>query len=214
MPFAIYITLWNWLQRLGGLGLILLGVLDNSVIPVPGSMDALTVILAAHEKDWWPYYAAMAVIGAVFGGYLTYVLGRKGGKQALEKKLPREKAEKVYRTFGRYGFWSLFVPALLPPPVPFSPFLVAAGAMKYSRKRFFIAVGAGRTIRYGALAYLGSMYNKQIFGFFHKYYQPILWTFLTLTLAGGIVGAFFIWKRKRQRKALIPGNANQSPKAA
>src|SRR5215471_9724944 len=30
-----------WLLRLGGLGLILLGIADNSVIPLPGSMDVL-----------------------------------------------------------------------------------------------------------------------------------------------------------------------------
>jgi len=214
MPFATYIALWNWLQRLGGPGLILLGVLDNSVVPVPGSMDALTVILAAHEQDWWPYYAAMAVAGAVFGAYLTYALGRKGGKEALERKLPHEKADKVYRTFGKYGFWSLFVAAVLPPPVPFSPFLLAAGAMKYSRQKFFIAVGAGRTIRYGALAYLGSMYSRQIFGFFHNYYQPIFWTTLVLAIVGGVVGVAFIWKRKRQHKPIIPDAKNQSVKAA
>ena len=85
MGIFLSIAWWAWLERLGGIGLILLALADNSVVPLPGSMDALTVVLAAHEKDWWPYYAAMAVIGAVFGGYLTYVLGRKGGKQALEK---------------------------------------------------------------------------------------------------------------------------------
>src|SRR5438874_9807965 len=132
---------------------------------MPGSMDALTIVLSAHQKDWWPYYAAMATIGGIVGAYVTYGLGFKSGEHALNKKVSEKKADRIYSLFKRYGFWSLFVPALLPPPVPFSPFLVAAGAMKYSRKRFFIAVGAGRTIRYGALAYLGSMYNKQILGF-------------------------------------------------
>src|SRR5207247_7850786 len=94
----------------------LLGILDNSMVPVPGSMDALTIILAAHAKDWWAYYASMSVAGAIFGGYLTYALARKGGKEALERKLPAEKAQKVYRIFAKFGFWSLFVPAMLPPP--------------------------------------------------------------------------------------------------
>jgi hypothetical protein len=44
MPeLVLFLDLWAWLERLGGLGLILLGVLDNSPFPVPGSMDALTV---------------------------------------------------------------------------------------------------------------------------------------------------------------------------
>src|SRR5260370_19636909 len=118
----------------------------------------------------------MAAIGSVVGGYMTYALGRKGGKEALEKKLPHEKAKRIYRTFEKYGFWTLFIPALLPPPVPFTPFLVAAGALNYPKKKFFAAVGVARAIRYFALAYLRSIYSKEFFGFFHEYYQPILFT--------------------------------------
>jgi membrane protein YqaA with SNARE-associated domain len=205
MPFALLISMWSWLERLGGIGLVLLGVADNSVVPMPGSMDALTVVLSAHQKDWWPYYAIMATIGGMVGGYMTYELGRKGGKEALEKKLPKRKAEKVYQTFEKYGFWGLFVPALLPPPVPFSPFLIAAGAMKYSRQKFFIAVGTARAIRYSLLAYLGSMYSKQIFGFFHHFYRPIFWTVLVLAILAGAGAGFYAWKRKREGKPIIPG---------
>lgn len=193
-----------WLERLGGLGLVLLGFADNSVIPMPGSMDALTIVLSAHQKGWWPYYAVMATIGGMVGGYTTYALGAKGGEAALEKKLHKKKAERIQNIFHKYGFFSLFVPALLPPPVPFSPFLLAAGAMKYSKRNFFIAVGSARAIRYGLLAWLGSMYSKEIFGFFHHYYQPIFWTLIALAVAGGIAALIWTWKRKREGKPVIP----------
>ena len=196
MVAAIVITTWSWLERLGGTGLILLGLADNSPLPLPGSMDALTIILSAHQRDWWPYYAIMATIGGLVGGYATYALAREGGKEGLEKRLSKHKAEQAYKTFGRYGFWSLFVPGLLPPPVPFSPFLIAAGALNYSRRKFLIAVGTARAIRYFALAYLGSRYSRLIFGFFRDYYQPILWTFLALAVIGGIVIASYIWKKQ------------------
>jgi membrane protein DedA with SNARE-associated domain len=202
------------LKRLGGVGLILLALADNSVVPLPGSMDALTIILSANQKEWWPYYAAMATIGAMLGGYVTYALGRKGGKEALEKKLPRQKAEKVYEIFNKYGFWSLFVPSLLPPPVPFSPFLIAAGALQYSRKNFFIAVGLGRAIRYTALACLGSVYSRQIFGFFHNYYRHILWMFVAVSVLAGIGAGIYIWKRKREGKPIIPGRTKPQPAKA
>jgi membrane protein YqaA with SNARE-associated domain len=213
MLFAFYLSIWSWLERLGGVGLILLGLADNSVVPMPGSMDVLTIILSAHQKDWWPYYAAMATIGGVVGGYVTYALGRKGGKEALEKKLQKRKAEKVYKTFNKHGFWSLFVPALLPPPVPFSPFLIAAGALKYSRRKFFVAVGTARAIRYCALGYFGSRYSKQILGIFQKYYKPMFWSLLGLAILGGLVAAFYAWKRKREGKPVVPG-AKKEPNAA
>src|SRR4029077_6465104 len=58
-----------WARRLGGPGLIVLGVIDNSAIPIPGSQDAMTIILAASQKTLWLYYALMATAGALLGGY-------------------------------------------------------------------------------------------------------------------------------------------------
>lgn len=200
---AFFISVWAWLERLGGIGLILLGLADNSPVPLPGSMDALTIILSAHQKNWWPYYAVMATLGGLAGGYATYALAREGGKEGLEKKLPRWKAERAYKIFNKYGFWSLFLPALMPPPVPFSPFLIAAGALNYSRRKFLLTVGTARGIRYGALAYLGSRYHRQIFNFFEEYYRPILWTVLALTVTGGVVVAVYIWRRRKAGKPVM-----------
>jgi hypothetical protein len=95
----------RWIFHLGGLGFIPLGLLDNSVIPLPGSMDVLTIVLSARKQELWLYYALMATIGSVIGGYVTYRLARKGGKETLERKFPPRTLDKVYRIFGRWGFW-------------------------------------------------------------------------------------------------------------
>ena len=50
-------------------------------------MDVLTIWLAARHQEPWPYYALMATLGAVLGGYITYSLARKGGQEAMERKL-------------------------------------------------------------------------------------------------------------------------------
>ena len=207
----MFSALGAWLEKLGGIGLVLLGFADNSVVPMPGSMDALTIVLSAHQKSLWPYYAIMATIGGVPGGYMTYALGAKGGEASLEKKLSKKKAEKIQKIFNKYGFFSLFVPALLPPPVPFSPFLLVAGVMKYSKRNFFIAVGSARAIRYSLLAWLGSKYSKQIFGFFHQYYRSAFWGLIALAVVGGIAALFWTWKRNRDSKSGIPDT--KEPKA-
>src|SRR5438094_9480474 len=98
---AALVFVWPWVIRLGGPGLILLGIADNSVIPLTGSMDVLTLWLAASHRDLWPYYAGMATVGAVVGGYITYALGRKGGKEALEHKLNQKKAKVAFARFER-----------------------------------------------------------------------------------------------------------------
>src|SRR6202140_4054550 len=136
----LIISIWRQLRRLGGVGLVLLGVADNSVIPLTGSMDVLTIYLAAHHRQTWLYYALMATLGAVIGGYITYALARKGGKEAMERKLSRKRATQVFKAFERWGFAAVAVPALMPPPFPFVPFLLAAGAMQYSPKKFLAAL--------------------------------------------------------------------------
>jgi membrane protein YqaA with SNARE-associated domain len=172
---------------MGGPGLVLLGIADNSVVPLTGSMDVLTIWLAAGHRNLWPYYALMATIGAVVGGYITYALGRKGGKEAIERKLKKDKAEKLLKRFDRWGFWSVAVGALLPPPFPLVPVLLAAGALQYSAKKFLAALTLGRSVRYCLVAGLGSLYAQPITSFFSRYYKPT-----ALVLAGlAAIGAFF-----------------------
>ena len=93
----------RWLIHLGGPGLILLGVLDNSVIPLPGSMDVVTILLAAHNHHLWIYYALMATAGSMLGGYLTYRMARKGGKETVEKRFSKKKAARIYAIFEQIG---------------------------------------------------------------------------------------------------------------
>jgi membrane protein YqaA with SNARE-associated domain len=181
------ISNWVRLRRLGGWGLVLLGVADNSVVPLTGSMDVLTIWLAARHREPWIYYALMATIGAVLGGYITYSLARKGGKHAMERRLSKRKAAKVYKRFERWGFGAIAIPALLPPPFPFVPFLLAAGAMQYSRLKFLGALTFGRGIRYSVAAYLGALYGRHILRFFSRYDKLAVGILIGLAVVGGIV---------------------------
>jgi membrane protein YqaA with SNARE-associated domain len=193
-------AMWRLLRHMGGPGLIVLGLVDNSAIPLPGSMDALTIVLsAAHKEPWW-YYATMATIGSIIGGYLTYRLGAKGGKETLEKKISKKRAEKIYSIFERYGFWSVAIGAICPPPIPFVPFLIAAGAMHYPRRNFLCALVLGRGVRYTVLAYLGTIYGRQILRWLGRYYQPLLYTLIALGVVGGLTGLYFWWRYRRQSK--------------
>jgi membrane protein YqaA with SNARE-associated domain len=197
----------RWLIHLGGPGLILLGIADNSIIPMPGSTDAATILLAAHRRDLWIYYAIMATAGAVLGGYLTYRMARKGGKATLEKRLSPRKAKKVYAIFERWGFASVAIPAILPPPFPIVPMLLAAGAMQYPTRKFLTALAVGRGIRFTILAYLGFHYGRHIVRFFAQYYWPVLIVLIAFSVLGGLYG-LFEYKRRQKRaspKAPQPG---------
>jgi membrane protein YqaA with SNARE-associated domain len=191
-------SVWRHLRRMGGPGLILLGIADNSVIPLTGSMDVLTIWLAARHLHPWPYYAAMATVGAVIGGYITYALARKGGKEAMERKLSKRRARKVARAFERWGFFAVAIPALLPPPFPFVPFLVAAGAMQYSKAKFLGALTLGRAVRYSIAAFLGFHYGIHILRFFSQYYKPAMAILIGLAVIGAIMSIVQYLRMKKK----------------
>ena len=194
----LVVSIWRQLRRMGGPGLVLLGIADNSVIPLTGSMDVLTIWLAARHREPWPYYALMATLGAVIGGYITYALARKGGKEAMERKLSRKRAAIVAQTIERWGFASVAVPALLPPPFPFVPFLLAAGALQYSRKRFLAALALGRGVRYSIAAGLGYLYGTHILRFFSQYYKPAVAILVALAVIGAVMSVIqYLRMRKK-----------------
>lgn len=199
------------LFSLGGVGLVLLGILDSSAIPTFGSLDALTIIFAAANKGWWWYYGLMAAAGSIAGAYISYVLGRKAGKEGLEKKFGKERLKKVYSYYERSAFWAVFVPAILPPPFPTSPFLVSAGALNCSLRGFMIAVSSARVIRYIAVAGLGAVYGRAILNFFRTHHRALLVAATVLAIGGGTAIGIYMWKQHQKRKA---GRTSPQPKAA
>jgi len=196
-------SIWRKLHRMGGPGLILLGIADNSVVPLTGSMDVFTIWLAARHREPWPYYAVMATIGAVAGGYITYSLARRGGKQALERKLSKRTAAKVYKRFERWGFYAVAVPAVLPPPFPIVPFLLAAGALQYSRKQFLAALTLGRGVRFTIMAWLGALYGNQIVRFFARYYKTALAILIGLAVLGTVITVVSYYRRRTKTTPLL-----------
>jgi membrane protein YqaA with SNARE-associated domain len=192
----------HWLVQLGGIGLIPLGLLDSSVVPLPGSMDVLTIVLAARDARLWPYYALMATAGSVVGGFLTFRLARKGGNEALKRKVPRANLERVTEIFSRWGFWSVVIAALLPPPAPMVPFVIVAGAMQYPSKKFIAALTLGRAVRYSLLALLAAHYSRQIIGFITHNRHPYFFAALgAVSIAAVVITLIFASKRKKHSHA-------------
>jgi membrane protein YqaA with SNARE-associated domain len=161
----------------------------------------LLVILAARRHTpLWPYYAFMATLGAVVGGYLTYRLAEKSEKETLEKKIGRPRAQKLYDRFKTHGFATVVAAAILPPPFPTSPIVLTAGALHYPRNNFLLALTLGRALRYFALGLAAHLYGRAILRVFANYYQPLLYTLIVLAVLGAASTLlYFKWYRPRHR---------------
>ena len=151
--------MWKWIHDLGVPGLLLLGILDNApFLSTPaGGVDAIVILLAWHNRGWWAFYALMAIVGEVIGGYLTYRFAEKSGEETLEKKFGKARVVQVYKWFERRGTGGVvMVGAILPPPFPYTPVLTAAGVMHYPKSKFLPALVVGRSVRFFLVAYLGA----------------------------------------------------------
>jgi membrane protein YqaA with SNARE-associated domain len=191
-----------WITHLGALGLFSVAVIDSSVVPlsIPGSTDLLLLLLVAHGGDPW-LLAPCAIAGSVLGGYTTWHIGRRGGEEALRQYVPARLLGRIVRWVERHPFLSVFVPALLPPPIPLLPFALASGALGVPRRRFLTVYGTARGLRYSVVAWLGETYGRSIVrlwsGSLQKWSTPLLCVFVSLLIASLCFG---IWKIRGLRK--------------
>jgi membrane protein YqaA with SNARE-associated domain len=191
-----------WLTNLGALGLFFVAVVDSSVIPLPlpGSTDLLLLWLVAHKGDPW-LLAPCAVAGSILGGYTTWHIGRKGGEAALRHYVPARLLRRVVVWVEHHPVLAVFFPAMLPPPIPLLPFLLASGALGVSRRRFLAVFSTARSLRYVFIAWLGATYGRRIVhlwsGSLQKWSNPLLCVFIFLLTAGICFG---IWKIRGLRK--------------
>ncbi len=148
-------TITQTLVAFGPLGLFLLAFLDSVGIPVAGPLDALLIFLSAQtpSRAWW--LAGIAVVGSTAGNIILFLTARRGGRRFLEKSASPGRAQRFREWFQRYGLISVFVPALMPIPMPLKLFVISAGALRTSLPGFASVILLARVLRYFGEAWLG-----------------------------------------------------------
>jgi len=140
-------SLLEWLKAYGALGLFGISLVDSAGIPLPGGPDAVMIVLSANDPALMPLYALAATGGSAIGCTLLYLIARRAGVVALKRVTPR-KRDRIENLLGRYDLVAVMVPALLPPPFPFKPFVLCAGVFKLKTWRFITAIFIGRSLRF------------------------------------------------------------------
>ncbi len=184
------------LARLGAPGVFAVSFVDASIVPlaIPGSTDLLLLWLVSRGGNPW-LLVSCAVLGSLVGGWTTWRIGKKGGEAAIRRYVPPRLQSRVHGWSQHHPLLVVFLPAVLPPPIPLWPFLLAAGALGATSRRFLVTFGAGRTLRYSLVGWLALRYGRRVTrawsATLDQWSAPILWTFTVLTVAGI---AFSIWK--------------------
>ena len=133
----------------GPLGILLLSILDSGGVPVAGAFDALLIIIAVERPAAAWVCAAIAVVGSSIGNIILFSLSKRGG-QKFDGRAVRFRA-----WFLRYGLLTVFIPALIPIPLPMKVFVVTAGVFGTPMIQFLAVVISARTLRYFGEVWLG-----------------------------------------------------------
>lgn len=144
---SMLVGLLEWLKALGAAGLFGISLIDSAGVPLPGGPDAVMIWLSANSPGLMPLYALAATAGSAIGCTGLYLLARSAGVAALKRVAPQKRA-RIENLLGRYDLIAIMIPAVLPPPFPFKPFVLCAGVFKLKTWRFITAIFVGRAIRF------------------------------------------------------------------
>jgi len=190
--------------HLGLAGLFLVSIVDSSFVPlpIPGVTDIMLILYAAaHENVFLLVF--IATLGSAIGGFLSHATGQAGGLKFLEKRVPPKILARVTSWMERHAILAVSLPALLPPPMPLSPFVLVAGAVHMSRRKFMTAFTLSRFVRHCIAVWLGIHYGRQVLRLWSHFSAKWATTIL-VALWIVILGftAFGIWKLYQTSRAM------------
>lgn len=162
----------QYLVTFGPFGLFTIALLDSAMIPLPGGVDAVLILLSTTNPALWPVYALSATVGSVIGCVILYHISRRAGRRALSR-FSESKQRRVKELIDRYDVLSVLVASLLPPPFPFKLFVITTGVFRLDIWRFAAAIAAGRAFRFMLEGYLAARYGEHAKDLLARYYPAI-----------------------------------------
>ncbi len=186
--------LWAFLKPLGAWGVLVAAAIDGSFIGLP--VDAVVAgYVYQNQHPFW-LYALMAAAGSTLGSIVIYAIGYAGGEELLRKRIPAQRFEKIHSAFDRHSFWSLMLPAMMPPPFPFKLFALAAAVSEMGLVRYLLAIFSGRMVRFLVLALLTLKFGPGVVHLFGRLFRRHLDALLLIAAAAGVA---WILRRKFAR---------------
>ena len=195
--------LLHFLFSFGLFGLFAVSIVDSSFVPlpIPGVTDIMLVLFAAQKMNF-ALLIGVSTLGSALGGYFSYQVGHAGGMKFLEKHVPPRIFQRVCGWMERHAILSIALPAILPPPMPLSPFVLAAGALKMSRRKFLTIFTLSRGARHAFAVWLGIHYGSHVLRiwahFSAKWATPILIILWSIILVSAGIAFWKMYSTSRE----------------
>lgn len=181
-------------------GVVLMGFMDASLVFfLPLGIDFVVILMAARKPDLFWLYALLATIGSVAGAAATFWIGRMVGEHGLARFVGERRLKQIASKVSDGASASVALLAIIPPPFPFTPFVMTTGALGCNAWAFLGTLTAMRAIRFGIESALARRYGTGILGWMKTpSFKMVVGAFIALALIGTVISAIALVRSTRR----------------
>jgi uncharacterized membrane protein YdjX (TVP38/TMEM64 family) len=140
------------------------------------------------------------------------VMFRRAGESGLAKHLPPKRLEYLKAKVDKNAAWGLVVACLAPPPFPFTPFIMAASALQYPRKKMMAIVAAARFARYAIIGALAIAFGRRILRWAENdVVQAVIIGLVVISIVGSVISVLR-WIKPSRKAAGGPSGPREGLK--
>jgi membrane protein YqaA with SNARE-associated domain len=185
-------------------GLVLMGALDSSMVFfLPLGIDFVVIILTARHPELFWLYALLATAGSLIGAGVTYWIGRKVGEVGLSRLIKPSRLKKVQERVSHHAAISVAGLAIIPPPFPFTAFVLTSGAFHVNAWSFFTTLAGVRALRFLIEGGLAARYGRGIISWMQsRTFTIVIGVLIGLAVIGTIVSAVAVYRSTRSTRTV------------
>ena len=194
----------RFFRRLGVMGVFLLSVLDSSFLFLPFGNDLLLIGLTSSDKSHiaWIGYVIAAAAGSILGVLLVDFPARAAGEKGLRRFVGEKTLSRIKAKMEKKAGASVFVTSMLPPPFPFTPVMMTASALQFSRVKLLGYVFVGRLIRYTVEGILALYFGRKLIRYINSdKFVYFVYALMAIALVGSVISVLK-WFGKRNTEAV------------
>jgi membrane protein YqaA with SNARE-associated domain len=180
-------------------GLFVLAALDSTLFFwFPFGIDAAVIILVVrHPESIW-LYPVLATAGSAAGTFVTFWMGRKLDEAGLEHYVSSRRMAAVKKAVRKRGTLAVAALGIIPPPFPFTAFVLAAGALDVDLARFLGALAAVRLLRFGLETLLAARYGASVLSWLNS--DVVVTVVTSMIIVAIVVSAVSLYSLMRKQR--------------
>lgn len=181
-------------------GLVLMGLLDSSMVFfLPLGIDFVVILLAARKPELFWLYAVLATVGSVAGAAITFWIGRKVGQHGLTKLIKPSRLKRIEQRVSERAAVSVAALAIIPPPFPFTAFVLTSGAFGANPWSFLMTLAGVRFLRFMVEAALAAHYGRGILAWMDSTtFTIVVGVMIGLAVIGTLVSGIAVYRSTKR----------------